>query len=99
MTMTNGKAYYDDEDDDEVAVPMDRFNDEWIEGEQDTSIDIVRTLTKGGHEITMDGLFCTICVGPKMFQAFDIPLSGDYDKADKDRLMDHLCYYMRKYAN
>ena len=48
MTMTNGKAYYDDEDDDEVAVPMDRFNDEWIEGEQDAGIDIVRTLTKGG---------------------------------------------------
>lgn len=40
----------------------------------------------------MYGLFCPFCLGPNLYSNFDIPLAGDYEKENADRLLEHLCY-------
>lgn len=88
--MTGGKAYLDDEDDEEIAVPAARFNQDWIEGQRENDFDFARIMIAHGHKMTMPGLFCAICVGPTLFDTFDIPLTGDCGDEDRDELMNHL---------
>lgn len=91
MSMTGGRAYIEDEDEDEVTSPKATFDKEWMKSQYDSGFDCVRLLVGHGHHITMSGLFCDICVGPRILRDFGIPTSGTYDRHDRDILMDHLC--------
>lgn len=97
--MTGGKAYLDDEDDEEIADPTAKFDQDWIKEQRGNDFDVVRIMIAHGHKMTMPGLFCAICVGPKLFQDFEIPLTGEYDNEDREELMDFLRYAQWHCAN
>ncbi len=89
--LTGGKAYEEDEDDCVVEDPLAKFNDEWIEEQRESSIMINKVMSaKTGHYATMYGLFAPFCIGPKMFEGFEIDLNSDYSKEDMDKLQNYL---------
>ena len=91
MALTSGKAYLEDEDDAEVADPQKQFDSQWMDEQTTTSIDYLRLMAGRGHEITLFGLFSDICIGPKLFAGFDIPLAGAYERSCAETLMSYLC--------
>lgn len=91
MTMTGGKAYLEDDEDEEIMDPLSKFDAAWIEDQMESSLDFLRLMTSRGHEITLFGLFCNICIGARLFQGFDIPLSGKFEKSCAKQLVSHLC--------
>ena len=91
MQITGGKAYSDDDDKFEIVNPLNIFNNDWITSEYEAGFSTVHILSGYGHKVTMFGLFGKICVGPKLYQSFNIPLNEAYDKDDMNKLMEHLC--------
>ncbi len=89
MTITGGRAYYEDED--EVANPEEYFNSEWISEEYKSGFSCIRALVGRGSFITMGGLFMDICVGPEILYGFGIGTSGQYDDESMNVFMTHLC--------
>lgn len=100
MKLTKSKAYLEDETDEEIINPFSTFDDDWIEREQESGLDVTRALiSHSGHHIVMDGLFCKFCLGAKLFEGFDIPMSEDIDKEVKDQFFDYLCSMQWHCAN
>ena len=70
MQLTGGKAYYEDDDDDECIDPIERFGTEWMDEQLDASIRINSILIKhNGSPITMNGLFASFCLGPRLLKS------------------------------
>ena len=87
--LTGDKAY--DDDDWLVESPLEKFNDEWIEKERESSFMFNKILSaKHGHKIVLYGLFEQFCVGPHMYEGFDIAPDSDYGKEDMDNLQNYL---------
>lgn len=92
MEITGDKAYLEDDEEEEITAPFETFNDEWIELQHKSSLNVTRALINyGSQHIVMYGLFCSFCLGPNLYSGFDIPLAGDYEKENADRLLEHLC--------
>ena len=71
-----GKAYLDDDDEEEITDSAETFNQEWIEVQHESSFDTTRALINySGQHIVMYGLFCQCSLGPKLYSGFDIPPS------------------------
>lgn len=92
MAMTKGRAYYEDDDEGEITNLFETLNEDWISRQYKSGFDFIQFGIRHGHEITLYGLFCNICVGPKLYQDFGIPLSGECDSDNMDKLMEHLCF-------
>ena len=60
MTITGGRAYDDDDDEDEVANPEEYFNSEWISEQYKSGFECVRVLVGRGSFMTMGGMFMNI---------------------------------------
>ena len=92
MELTGDKAYLEDDDDAEITDPFEIFNDEWIESQHESSFGVTRALiNRSGQHIVMYGLFSHFCLGPKFFDGFEIPLTGEYDKEKAERMLQYLC--------
>lgn len=44
MKLTGGKAYYEDDDEDEVTNPLVRFDDQWVDSERESMLNMYRIL-------------------------------------------------------
>lgn len=100
MKLTGAKAYLEDDTDEEIINPFSTFDDDWIEREQESGLDVTRSLIRHyGDHIVMYGLFCKFCLGAKFFEGFDIPMSDDIDKEVKDQFFDYLCSMQWHCAN
>lgn len=92
MKTTGDKAYLEDDEEEEITAPFETFNDEWIELQHKSSLNVTRALiSHSGQHIVMYGLFCSFCLGPHLYSGFDIPLTGDYEKENANKLLNHLC--------
>lgn len=90
MTITDGRAYYDDDDEDEVANPEEYFNSEWISEQYKSGFECVRVLVGRGSFMTMGGMFMNICIGPCLLYGFGITIWGASDDR-RDAFMNYLC--------
>lgn len=92
MELTDGKAFYEDDDDDQIESPIERFNDEWIELERESTFNVSRAMIRySGCPIVYFGLFGPFSLGAKMFFDFDIPMNMDYQKEFMYTLEEHYC--------
>lgn len=92
IELTNGKAYLEDDDDEFIENPIEKFDSKWIDKTMGSSINITRILVNhSGSHITMDGLFFPFCIGAHMFKEFNISLTEDYNQEDAINLMKYLC--------
>lgn len=100
MDLTGDRAYLEDDDEEEIIAPFETFDDEWIEGQQEASVDVTRALiNRSGQHIVMYGLFCPFCLGPHLYSGYEIPLTGDCAKENVDNLLEHLCHMQNLCAN
>lgn len=91
--MTGGNAYESDDDDRVIEDPLATFDNDWIETERESSFMVIKALSaQSGQHVTMYGLFAPFCIGPKVFEDFEIELRSEYNKDD----MDNLQAYFRK---
>lgn len=89
LKLTGDKAY--DDEDCLVENPLEKFNDEWIEKQRESSFMLNKVMSvKYGHKITLYGLFEQFCVGPNMLEGFDIAPDSEYRKEDMDKLQNYL---------
>ena len=73
--------------------PLRQFGDKWIDNQRKSDFKMTHALVmQSGETLVMDGLFSKICIGPKLFNGFDIPAVGRYSKKRLDALQDYLCY-------
>lgn len=100
IDLTEGRAYLENDDDCEIIDVRKSFDEVWIEKERESSLCVTRALTKhSGHPIVMYGMFSKFCVGAEMYRRFEIPLTGDYSRAQMDKLQDYLCSVQWYFAN
>lgn len=98
--ITGSKAYLDNDDDDQIDDPIARFNDEWIEETMQNDVKLHTILSSAyGSPVVIDGLFMKLCIGPKMFHDFDIPLKGEHKKENAEELYEYLCSAQWHFAN
>lgn len=91
MDLTGDKAYYENDDEDEITDPFARFNTEWIESERLSGLNFHRIFSlRYGHVITVYGLFTDICIGPRLLKGFGIELGAEDSIEDVDRLQNYL---------
>lgn len=87
MEMTGGKAYCEDDDEDEGEDPIERFNAVWAEKTLEWTFMATRAMVhSNGAQIVVSGLLCDLCIGPRMYNWFKIPLTGEYPKEDVESL-------------
>lgn len=81
MSMTNSKAYYENDDEDEITNPEERFGDNWIHEQLESSFSVNCILSKyHGKPVIMNGLFFPFCFGPLTMSIFDInPSNPDFN--------------------
>lgn len=91
LKLTGGKAYEEEDDECVIEDPLRRFDDEWIEEQRESSFMINKVMSiKHGDRIKMFGLFASFCVGPKMFEGFEIDFNSGYRKTNMDNLQNYL---------
>lgn len=100
IDMTGGKAYFEDADDEEVTDPLQQFDEKWAKTQRASSFEVIRALsTHSGYPIVMYGIFLSFCIGPKLLEAFHIPLRGAYRQEDVAELQDYLIDVQWKLAD
>lgn len=68
-----GKAYKDDDDENEITDPLEEFNENWVEDQCKLSFDMLRLFfCKRGNQIALNGLFANICIGPHLFRRLGV---------------------------
>lgn len=98
MELTGGNAFEEDDDECEVDNPMDRYGAKWIQLQHETSFNCTRAMTNHvGCPAVFFGLFCRFCVGPIMFEGFD--LSRKYSKRKMDKLLKYLSSVQWHFVN
>ena len=99
MSLSSGKAFYEDDDEQEITNPKEHLNEEWINEQLESSLNINTTLVKHfGKPVIMDGLFLSICLGPHLFKAFDIDLLNPHHDKLKS-LQDYLVTLQWRFAD
>ncbi|MGM9869424.1 MAG: hypothetical protein ACI30R_07375 [Sodaliphilus sp.] len=79
LSITDGRAYSGDNDEEEITNPRAYFSKEWIDSTMELDFHMMRSIIANGHQLTLSGLFCSMCVGAHMFLSFQISLCDDYD--------------------
>ncbi|MEE1093016.1 MAG: hypothetical protein UHZ01_08065 [Prevotella sp.] len=100
IDITGGKAYMDNDDEEPIDNPLERFDDNWIEEtiyDGFNGLKIIAYLQ--GGPVIINGLFCDFCIGPKLLSGFDIPQYGEYDKEDMEELLDYICWKQWQLSN
>lgn len=91
MDLTGGKAFYENDDEDEVTDPIARFDEQWSSSERLSGLDIHRIFSlRYGKVITIYGFFSEICIGPRLLKGFDIDLDSQLTIEDADALQEYL---------
>ena len=90
MSLSGGKAFYEDDDEQEITNPQEYLGEEWIKEQLESSLNINTILVKHfGKPVIMDGLFIPFCLGPHLFKAFEIDMS-DPRQEQLQSLQDYL---------
>lgn len=73
MDLTGGKAFFEDDDEEEITDPLTRFNESWVNEQRESFFNMYRILIlQYGSKITIYGLFAPICIGPRLLKWFGI---------------------------
>jgi hypothetical protein len=79
---------------------LEEYNDKWIQQQHESNMSVTRVLVKhAGCPVVFFGLFCHFCVGPKLFDGFNISLSESYNKKKMEKLLDYLQSVQWHFAN
>lgn len=90
MELTGGEAYVEDDDDCKVLDPLKEFDDQWIEQQRESCFMVARTLSKHtGSPVVLDGLICKMCIGPIIYNYFEVDLAGDYNEEYMNKIQDY----------
>ncbi len=91
MDITGGKAFYEDDDEEEITDPIKQFDEEWVKLQRNSSFDMLKAFAcRYGHDIVLYGLFASICIGPRLFKGFDINKDTEVTQEVIDELQDYL---------
>ena len=91
MELTGGRAYVEDDEEEEVTDPLAQFDEEWVADQRESSFGMLKLFClKYGHRITLYGLFAQICLGPRLFKGFGISLDTETSPEEIDKLQDYL---------
>ncbi|MDO4707889.1 hypothetical protein [Porphyromonas sp.] len=91
MSLTGGRAYLENDDENEITNPLQSFDDCWIQQQRESDFSVMRLMTNhSGSPMVMFGLFFKFCVGARLYQRFGIPMTGDYKRERVDELQDYL---------
>lgn len=89
--ITGGRAFHENDDEEEIVDADAFFGSEWPEKQQDNSFDFVRTMIKSmGEYIVMDGLFIKFSIGSEILKSFNIDLRWEINTKSKNELFDYL---------
>lgn len=91
MELSGGRAFYEDDDNDEVLSPLERFDDNWISSELESTMGLITVMSlQHGKSLILDGMFLPICLGPHLFKSFNIVLDSNNLLGDSKKLQDYL---------
>lgn len=91
MELTGARAYYENDDDDEVLDPLLSFNETWISNQRKTTMEMLKVLAlKHGKPFVLDGIFLPICIGPHLLKGFNISMDSDSVIQEADKLQHYL---------
>lgn len=89
--LTGARAFYENDDDDEVLDPISRFNETWISDQRKTTMEMLKVLAlKHGRPFVLSGIFLPICIGPHLFKGFNILMGSDNIIEEADKLQHYL---------
>lgn len=92
MSLTGGRAFIEDDDDEALTDVLATFTDDWMHEEQVASIDVVRALVRhSGEPVGMSGLIADFYMGAKFFLGLGISLTGDIQQEELEDAYDYLC--------
>lgn len=75
MRLSGGKAYMEDNDEEEIGNPIDTFGKEWIDEQLEISANVNSALARHyGTPVVMEGLFVSFCFGPRLAKGFGLNL-------------------------
>lgn len=91
MDLSGGKAYLEDDDEEEIADSLSKFDEKWVQDQRESGFVMLKIFScKYGHEMVLYGLFASICIGPRLFKGFDIDIDTENTPEVMDRLQDYL---------
>ena len=91
MELSGSRAYYEDDDEDEVINPIGRFDDNWISTQCESTMNLLKVMAlKHGKPFILDGMFLPICIGPHLFKGFNITMDSNNLLGDFKKLQDYL---------
>ena len=91
MELSGARAFYEDDDDDEVLNPIERFDDDWISTQCESTMGLLKVMAlKHGKPFILDGMFLPICIGPHLFKGFNITMDSNNLLGDSYKLQDYL---------
>ena len=87
IKLTNGHAFFEDEDESEVTNPLLELGQEWINRELESGFNVNCALMKSyGKPIIMYGLFHEFCFGPVLANSFHVDLYANTTDGMEDML-------------
>lgn len=91
MELSGARAFYEDDDDDEVINPIGRFDGNWISTQCESTMNVLKVMAfKHSKPFLMDGMFLPICIGPHLFKGFNITVDSNNPLGDFKKLQDYL---------
>ena len=79
MSLSGGKAFYEDDDEEEITNPKGYLSEKWMNEQLESSLNTTTIIVKHlGKPVIMDGLFYPFCLGPHLFKAFDIDMADPH---------------------
>jgi len=91
MDISGGKAYRDDEEEEEITDPLSEFDEKWVQDQVESNFGMLKTFAcKYGQEMVLYGLFADICIGPRLFDGFDIDVETASFSEEMERLQNYL---------
>ena len=99
MELTDGLAYYENDEESPILIPEKELDNEWIKMQMTSSIEITSALVRhSGKAIVMDGLFFKFCFGPNVAKHFGINLKSP-SLASLRKVQDYFCGIQWAYSN
>ena len=72
MQLSKGKAYFENDDDDEVLDPIRSYDERWFYEQQESSANTLGALIRNyGVPVVLNGIFSPFCIGPYTAKEFD----------------------------
>lgn len=89
--LTDGKVFYDDDEQELTEDINEVFSDNWIREEQLNNLKVLRTMIRNyGEPIVLYGFFEQICIGPQLLNDFDLLNKNEITIEEVEALQNYL---------